>query len=977
MPMTLFAPTDAPRFFALPPPADSARAFAQGLSARLSTNLGGPPEAMARVTLYTNTRRSERALNAAIEAGSAESGTPATFLPRIRLVGEFTAEAALLGLPPAVDPTRRLLALTRLAEAFLRAQPGFGPLSAAPALAGALAELIDELHGAGLTPDALDRLDVGEHAEHWGRTARFLGILRTAWPLHLVEAEGGAMDPEARRRAAVEAQVAAWEKAPPADPVIAVGSTGSTPATALLLQAIARLPQGAVVLPGLDPEAPADIWPRLGPDHPYAAIGGLLEGATVDPATVTPWAEAALRPARLRLLAQALRPAPVTDRWREAAPRIAAEAGEATADLALVEANGPREEAAAIALALRDAAEAGTAALVTPDRMLARRVTAALGRWGITPDDSAGRPLSLTPPGLLLGLIAGAVGRPMTAERLSAILRHPLTGAERGPHMRHVRHLERTRLRGGPTAIDWARLAAGAEGDFADWLARIHALLAPLEDPAPTLADQIARHRATAEALAGAALYDKKAGEEAAKFLDALAAAATAYDAAPADLSGYAALWSTLIAGRDAPAEAERTHDRIFIWGALEARMQTADLMVLGGLNDGVWPGLPDPDPWLSRQMRAQLGLSAPEARIGLSAHDFLQGAAGARVILTRSVKAGGAETIPSRWLIRLLNLLGAEDVAPHAVAAMRAWGAELLAEARRLDEAPKVDPEQRPNPKPPVTARPRKLSVTHIETLIRDPYAIYARHILRLRKLEPIGRAPDARDMGNALHNVMERFTRATAGAPAAELKPAFLRIAAESLAEDAPWPALRRLWLKRLERAADWFIDGEIARREAAEEIATERTGARTLSAPGGDFTLTATADRIDRTEGGYAIYDYKSGTPPTPKQIQHFAKQLVLEGAIAEAGGFTDLPPGPAITLAYLGLTGAKGGGETRDIDDPEAAVAEGWTRLAELIAAHDAPGQGYLARQRPAFIRYESDYDHLSRFGEWGDGAEDGE
>jgi RecB family exonuclease len=460
--------------------------------------------------------------------------------------------------------------------------------------------------------------------------------------------------------------------------------------------------------------------------------------------------------------------------------------------------------------------------------------------------------------------------------------------------------------------------------------------------------------------------------------MDALIAAAPAHDDAahPPDRAqgAYAALFAGLTAERDARTDAARPHDRIAILGPLEARATRADLTILGGLNEGLWPGLPDPDPWMTRDMRRTLGLAPPEARIGLSAHDFLLAANAPRAVLSRSRKSAGAPTVASRWLIRLANLLTGVD--ESAIKAMRARGDAVIARAQALDAVAPVVAAPRPAPCPPVADRPRELPVTALETLIRDPYAVYARYVLKLRALEPIGRAPDARDMGNALHAAMEAFAVAAhgIGPDIAALRAALLSATRATLDEKVPSAALRRLWMKRMERAADWFAAAEAARRTHAPRIMAEARGERFLTAPAGPFKLTARADRIDlRGDGTIAVYDYKTGAPPTPGQQKAFAKQLTLSGDIARAGGFPDIPAGQIAEIAYLGLTGAGIGGKTQTVISDPATLEDAWADLITLISAYDAPTQGYAARMRPKYLKYSGDYDHLSRFGEWGDGG----
>lgn len=747
--MTLFAASDGPRVYGLPPGVDFTAALIAGLEARLH---GQPPEAMARVEIWVNTERAKRALTAQLARG------PARLLPRLRVLTDLSGPlpgAPLL--PPAVPPLRTTLELARLVTALGTAEDAISAEAAAFDLAESLAELLDTMEGEGIPLDAFARIDAGEHAEHWQRSLRFLGIIadyaQAAGPI------GG----QARMRAAVTALAARWAVAPPPHPVIVAGSTGSRGATRAFMAAVTQLPQGAIVLPGYDGLLSADVWARLdrdeagATDHPQFGFRQLAATLGFDPVAVAPWADIAPpAPARNALISLGMRPAPVTDQWRAEGGLLRPQLAAAAARLTWIEASDEKHEALAIALLLREAADTGQrAALITTDRTLARRVTAELDRWGLIPDDSAGRPLSLTPPGVLLRLVADCLGTRLTPHALLALLKHPLVASgpgARGPHLGFVDRLERKALRGGPPWIVWDQLAARADdfGEGADIrLGWLRAALAPLEAAgAAPLAAHVALHRAALESLARGpeggehVLWDKAAGASALALLDELAAEASA--GGILGPHAYQALLASLMTGRDVPEEAVVTHPGISIWGTLEARVQVADRVILGGLNEGVWPRLPGADPWLDRRLRRQIGLPSPETTVGLAAHDFQQAMGAAEVVVTRATRDAEAPTVASRWLLRLENLLaGLPPEGPAALADARARGTAWLALAGRL-AAPgdPVPAARRPAPRPPAAARPRRLSVSNIEKLTRDPYSVYAARVLGLYPLEP----PDGR---------------------------------------------------------------------------------------------------------------------------------------------------------------------------------------------------------------------------------------
>lgn len=960
----MFEPQSNPRVFALPLGVDFSQAFVDGLLARLK---GQPPEALAKVVIYVNTRRSARG----IEAILASSG--ARLLPDIRVVTDLAHDASVPVAQP-VPALRRKLIIARLVAAFIEQQPDVAPQSAVFDLADSLGKLLDSFQGEGLAMAALGDIEVGGQSEHWERSRKFLEILDEYWNNHRPDA---APDPEERQRLVAEHYAALWAVSPPAHPVIVAGSTGSRGATAVFMRAVAGLPQGAVVLPGFDYDTPDDTWAAMAADHPQFGFGQLAE--TLDfPEKPPLWvAISSAQETRNRLVSLALRPAPVTDQWLQEGPRLIPDLPAACQGMTLIEAPSQRAEAEAIAIRLRKAAEDGQkAALVTPDRVLARRVASVLKRWDISPDDSAGRPLPLTPPGVFLRRIIALVGSSLTPENLLALLKHPLCGGmdSRLAHLQMTRKLELEKLRGGAPFIDWAELSDWAQKAGAtDWIDGIRTALKPAIEAAPEmpLDEWLAMHRTVAERLSAGLgetgpLWEKEAGEAALKVFTGLESEAEYGGTIPA--VQYRALFQSVLTGVEVREQAYVPHPAIAILGALEARVQSADLVILGGLNEGIWPSTPQPDPWLSRDMRRQIGLPLPERQIGLSAHDFQQAIAGHEVVLSRAVRDGDAPTVASRWIIRLLNLLeGLAPVGPTALDDMRARGVELLTLSEVMN-APEqeVEPAVRPSPSPPVAARPDSLSVTRIETLIRDPYTIYAQKVLKLRALDPPGKEADARERGTALHRVLEVFVERTKGGLPDDAEAVFVDIAREVLDELVPWPSTRRLWLARLRKIAGWFVAGERIRRERAHPLIAEATGKRTTQG----FTLTAKADRIDMLpDGSFAIYDYKSGGLPSKRQAAKFAVQLPLEGAIAQVGGFEKIAKGH---VSHLELIGLGGGGKELPLGFDDDEINEIWLRLQELIAKFNTSEMGYTARMRPEQIKYASDYDHLSRYGEWQDG-----
>jgi double-strand break repair protein AddB len=953
-------PDPAPRLYALPPGADFPARLAQGLISRAA---GQPPEALARVTLYLNTARMRERVRRAFLGGGA------CILPRLRLVTDIGADP-LPGLPPPVPALRRRLDLAAMIGRLIDADPGFAPAGARMALAESLADLLDEMQGEGVPPERIAALDVSHHAEHWARTQAFMDLVARYF------ADDGVPDVQARQRRAVLRLLADWAAAPPADPVIVAGSTGSRGPTQALMAAVARLPQGAIVLPGYDADLPPDVWSAMsaaegGEDHPQFRFRRLFDRLGTGPEAVRAWdGEGAPDPARNRLISLALRPAPVTDRWRADGPAMG-DMRKAAAGMTLVEAPSPRAEAAVIALALRRAAEAGRrVALITPDRDLTRRVTALLDRWGIVPDDSAGEPLILSAPGRFLRHVAGLFGERLTAEALVTLLKHPLTaaGLARGAHLRLSRRLELRLRERGPAYPDAAFIRDWAAPEDAAWAVWLADLLAGLGDAGPQpLPDLALHHRRLAEALAAGpgaqgtgALWQTDAGEAARGCLDRLAAAVEPADrVTPAD---FRTLLDGLLAGGEVRATVE-PHPAVLIQGTLEARAREAELVILGGLNDGIWPPSPAPDPWLNRRMRMDAGLRLPEQQVGLSAHDFQQAVAAPEVILTRAVRDDAAGTVPSRWLNRLTGLLAGlrGTGGPEGLQEMKDRGKAWLALAQRLDRPEAAaTPARRPSPRPPAAVRPLTLAVTEVATLLHDPYAVYARRVLSLRPVRPFRDDPDARDRGILIHRILETFARGHV--PGEDRKAAFARLAAATdrhLAEGAPWPAARLLWRARILRAADALFD--IAARVGGVPLLVEEEGRVQVGATG--VALRGRPDRIDRRpDGRLWLFDYKSGKAPVQGRQVTVDNQLLLLAAMADRGAFGAFGAGAVAGATYLGLSDSA----VSPPADP-GALAAVWEALERLIRRMADPATGYTARRTGQ--RAEADYAHLSRYGEW--------
>lgn len=997
---------------------------------------GQPPEALARATILLPTRRSARALR---DAFLQAAGEHALLLPRMRALAGLSTEDAdelalptLLDLPPAVAPLTRQAVLTGFCMR-LPARHG-GPTTPEQAwqLAGELGRLFDEValeekdpellaHASPLDFAAawlkrLEELVPEEQARHWQITVTFLRGIAHEWAAWLTEQ--GLLDIGLRRVLALRAQTEAWRVNPPEDPVIAagIGVGGTIPAAAELLRVVAGLPAGAVVLHGLDRRALGRIWGAVegAPTHPLCSQARLLKTMGADNERVARWPgcdaapERAVPGARAALLEMALRPPEGMEPWTQPEPELWRPGLEG---LSLLAAPDAQTEAAAIALLLREALEkpGARAALVTPDRDLARRVSAELTRHGIIADDSAGEPIGTTPAGAFLRLLARMVAEDFAPVPLLAALKHPLcaAGMDRAEWLAALRLLERRVLRGPRPQGGLAglrRAATQALRDDAEALARVTALLDALEralgdfaftdGAARPPADLLDAHLTAAEALAstptqpgGLRLYAGEEGEVLAAHLAEMPPAMmrlpplepqawpSLFDAA---LEGVAARTRRAGRGRDAAA-----HPRVEILGLLEARLLSFDRIVLGALDETVWPLATDPGPWMSRPMRLQFGLPEPEARIGRVCMDFLLSACAAPdAVLSRAVRRGGAPMVPARWLTRIETFLEGQQLKlPRSEAAR--WAAAL-------DQPVAVVPVQRPAPRPSREQRPDAISVTEVSELLADPYAFYAKRILRLRPLDPLDADVGALDYGQIVHGALARFVnrvaRAPGGWPGDDTARAIWDAAAEeALAAQGPRPALAAFWRPRLARIGDFVValEGQLRAGGHIAASFTERKGELALQRPRGKVTLRARADRLDRLgDGSLAVLDYKTGTlPRADALLDGSAPQLPLEAAMAARGAFEGVPPATVRALTYWRLTGGQEPGEVKPmLTEPEdiASIAEASLenlgRLVDRFLLGDAP---FPARPHPARSPRGGDYDHLSRVAEWAEAEDDAE
>ena len=994
-----------------------------------SSHLPAPgPAALAAYTILVPTRRAARELASAFLN---ESDGAAMLLPRIQPLGDVDEEefalspeqfegAAATDFPPAVPPLRRQLILARLlmdwakenlSLAFSKAL--LAHPSQAVEVAADLGRLVDQLETEEVPLEALGHLVSDEFAAYWQDILEVLDIVRRQLPDELKRR--GMIGPSERRNHLIRAEASRLTALRPESPIIAAGSTGSIPATAALLKAIAHLPNGAVVLPGLDQALDVESWQALDPQHPQFGLAELLDGLGTAREDVQILGEAnTTNRARARLLSEAMRPSETTDLWQKSLPQLAPDLGDALSNLTLVRAPGRREEALSIALRMRECAEipGQTAALITPDRNLGRRVSAQLKRWNLNVDDSAGIPLSRTLQGTLVDLILSTLEQRFSPASLVALCAHPLArfGRPPGHAARAARKLELAVLRGVapagldalPGALDHRRKEVDAKphwfahlahwtdedwteaGDAARMIPPVFEALVSITSAGWPMKLEVAVETAVhaAEAIAsneagdGSALWQGEAGEQMSQFFSSLLeAGADGPLIAPTDLR------RTLMGLMAQPVVRPRygTHPRLQILGLLEARMSDHDVIILGGLNEKTWPAQTQSDAWLNRPMRNDLGLASPERRMGLSAHDFVQAAsAGGAVYLTYSDKQEGAPAVPSRWILRLTAILEALE-GPD----IEAGGRELLASAMGLDQPARIQPIERPAPVPALALRPKRLSITEIETWLRDPYAIYARHILKLSPLEDLGLAPGPRERGILFHEIFEEFSKQWPAQLPDDIAGALQQIGKVAFSRWQNYPDVAAFWWPRFLRVAEEAAHIERQLREGTRAVHVETQGRLTIPPGATDgFTLTGRADRIDILDDGSArLIDYKTGAPPgITEALTGKAPQLLLEAVMLAAGAFEGVERAQTSSLLYLQLSGGEPAINARFLDPARAkpkidasvqeVAARIFERLKNLVARYSTnPLCPYLPRVLPKYGGLDMPYDHLSRYREW--------
>lgn len=901
-------------------------------------------------------------------------------LPRMVAVGDLALDEALGPLidpigdatqppvPPAIGDIERRILLARLIR---EQRPAITPVEAMR-LARHLAGALDQLDVEEIGLDRVRKHDLrADLQSHW--QSAYGDFLNIAEDFATELAKRGQMNPAARRNALL----GRFAMALPHDvPVIAAGISTAAPAVADLLRAVARLPNAMIIWPHVDLTMSGQDWDLLGPvlregdlspeseeSHPQFHLKLLFDRMAIRREEIELFPNTKASNA-LGAVDEIFCRADASLHWSALEP-----ARKRLAHARLLTAADSAEEALAISVLVREAIEVPekTVALVTPDRELAVRVAAQLRRWDILVDDSAGQPLVQLPPATLLLAVAELYADQMGPVSLLAVLKHPLVRAGEGrlEWLEKVRALDLA-LRGprlgiGSRAIADALIRACGGELLSAWWAETSTLFEGFQGTAkhklPVIIDLLS---AAASALTDGSVWQGQAGRQLAQLLEDYRATDMA-SLGDMDRSAVPAMLAQLL-----DAEVTRpvygSHPRVAIYGLLEARLQQADLVICGGLNEGSWPQLAKPDPWLAPRLRRELGLPGLDRNIGLSAHDLASLLGSAEVVLTRAERDRGGPTKSSRFILRMQALLGRQ----------LQQETRALTLARAIDLTPAVAPQPQPAPMPTRQQRLVDISVTQVELLKADPYSFYARHILRLNSLDSVGGEPNAAWRGTVVHDVLEQWAKQD------DFDPGKLVTRANTLiANPAFHPALRVLWQPRVTAGLEW-IAAETAklRAEGRTVISAEKEGRLQL----GGITLKGRADRIDRNaDGSLVIVDYKTGKTPTTKSVAAgFSLQLGLIGAMAQAG-VIDGVSGDATGFEYW-TTGKNGDGGFGKISRPASEksknenllpdrfVAFAVNQASDAIKTWITGAAPFTAKLNPEYAPY-GHYDQLMRLAEW--------
>ncbi len=944
----------------------SSNCFVEVLAEKLLNDYQNNMLELSKVLILLPNRRAQRSLS---DAFVKLKGMTPTLLPQMRAIGDVSEDEIMLSgqnvqdefvnLPEVIDPKERTMLFMRL---IMSRYKDFGlekvSLSQACSLALELGGLIDTAQMYGLDWSNLRNLAPEEYAEHWQETLKFLEIITQYWPSIL--SDRGVVDASERKNKLINIQCDIWREQKPLQRIIVAGTTAVSPAMKNLVKTVLDLENGEVWLAGLDKELEEESFEIIDETHSQYELKQLLDFLKIKRSDVEDIVSSVNQP-REKLISEIMRPAISSDKWLELEGVIQRDAFEG---IRVVECDDLRLEAIAIGTMIRKSLEEKekTIALVTPDRNLARRVACELKRWNIDVDDSAGIPLSLTLWGVFMRLCATAVISGVSREKILALMKSKkfAIGKEKSEKEIIVRNLDKLLWRSDEKNEDAENLLAEFYDKAVDFIKIMSSEKALLKD---ILREHIlfAEKLACDNVLSGREnLWKDDDGQTGADFM--------ANWIAKADVLGeietkeYLQLFETMMS-YVMVRRTRNTHHRVRILGPMEARLNHYDEIILGSFNEGVWPSSPKADPWMSRPMKKNFGFESPEKQIGVLGLDFANLLGAKNVCITRAKTNSDTPTIKSRWLMRLETIMQALKFEKDFL-----YDYEVVKLAKLLDKEKGYYKIDTPCPRPPLSARPRKMSASAFEKLLRDPYGVYAEYILKLKPLECLNKEEDMRDFGNLVHNVLEEFNKKYPSRLPENTAEILVKMVRKAFEESNMQKEKLSFWIPKAEKMMCWLANVEESYRHDVEKINNEVWGSFSIDdLPGGKFEVYARADRIDKLVGGKVnIIDYKTGSARTKNEVKKgYAPQLPIEALIARNGGFDNIEKDEVNSLMYWKL-----GDKVVCVDDDiEDVLQKTEDHIREVINLFDFETTGYLSRPNPKEVPDYSDYEHLARVKEW--------
>ncbi len=934
--------------------------FLDVMASSLLHDFGHDPLAFRRVTVFLPTRRACRLLaECLLEKSQQES----LVLPKMYPLADLDDEDIEFQLydknlsaeiKPAISSLERQLILTQclLKAGFYneRGEVEDLSLSSATHLSQQLCGFLDQVQSERLSLSEMKDLVPEAYAVHWQKNLDFLNVISQQWPRILESIDK--VDPMQRVHLLLEKQTKAWEETPTHDYVIAAGSTGSHKTTAKLLDVIARLPNGTVVLPGLDQSYDVDTS-DIKPTHPQYGLRALLSFMEVNYRDVSVFqgcAQQGQTPSseKVTYVNQLMR-----DEYH-CLPQ--GEKGLKVVSCATLE-----EEASVISLYLRDALEKKDikkAALISMNDDLKGRVQQRLKKWGVDVYMNEGQKLEDLSKGVYLILTARLLFEEFSPHVLMAVLKHPLSRL--CFESKEIMYIEQQLVRGHV----YDSLSSFLEKNSAENLLAIQSLSSAFNDVASDLDVQNFSKKSSAHLVfsekmlsnhfdkTGERLWVDEEGQALSSLFEVLLK--NAQGLGRVNGAGYVDFISKIFSSQKM-APPSRKLDKIVLLGPLEARLQKFDLTILGGMNEGVWPPDLSENIWLSKSMRASFGLLTPERRVGLAAHDFVQFSAGKNVILTRAEKEMGRSSVPSRWLSKVLK----SDPALLDLS--------FVYLSRRLHHQVDGLSFGPPEPVPPIHVRPRSYSVSDVALLTNNPYAFYVHRILKLSPLQPMDSQIGALERGILIHDIFREFVETYHQKWPGDPYSALLEVAKKYFDSISEENEVTVFWWQQFKQMAKWFVEQEARRQSDVQTSHAEIKGEFMTDL---EILIKAKADRIDVfKDGRVEIIDYKTGMPPRKGDVQTgMAPQLPLEAWILQEGGFPKVRPSQNIVLSYWKVgKESKADSFEKDVPGIVEATKDLFYALMSFFVNQKSPFLAYP--HGIPDVSFHGEYDHLARVKEW--------